>query len=153
MARSSVPGARPLAGDRLAIYAVLTLLAAFFLAPLVVVLLNSVRTLAEISRTSMIGWPEGFAIGNFALAWSGYCIAESCVGIRPYMLNSLEMVIPATIVSTLLGAINGYTLSLWRFRGDTLVFALVTLGVFLPDQMKLVPWALVLRDLHLSDTI
>jgi glucose/mannose transport system permease protein len=139
--------------ERVAIYGVLTLFAGFYLVPLMVVVLNSVRTLEEISRTSMIGWPEGFAIENFTKAWSQYCIAEACVGIQPYMINSIVMVVPATIISTMLGAINGYSLSLWRFRGDNLVFAVVTLGVFLPDQMKLVPWALVLRDLNLSNTV
>jgi glucose/mannose transport system permease protein len=138
---------------RWAIYAVLALFSAFFLVPLVVVLLNSVRTLPEIIQTSLIGWPQGFAIDNYAKAWSSYCIAEACVGIRPYMLNSILMAVPATLLSTLLGALNGYTLSLWRFPGDTLVFAVVTLGVFLPDQVKLIPWALVLRDVHLSNTI
>ena len=138
---------------RLAIYGVLILFACVYLVPLVVVVLNSVRTLQEISHTSVIGWPQGFAIGNFAKAWSSFCVAESCVGIRPYMINSIEMVIPATIISTLLGAINGYSLSLWRFRGDTFVFGILMLGVFLPDQMKLIPWALTLRDLDLSNTI
>ena len=153
MPAGDLAAAPRLSWDRVFVYGVLMLFAAFYLIPLVVVVLNSVRTLPEISRTSLMGWPEGFAIENFSKAWSGYCIAESCVGIRPYMINSIEMVIPTTIVSTMLGAINGYSLSLWRFRGDTLVFAIVTLGVFLPDQMKLVPWALVLRDLHLSNTL
>ena len=63
------------------------------------------------------------------------------------------MVIPATIISTVLGALTGYSMSLWRFRGDTIVFAIVIMGVFLPEQMKLIPWALVLRDLGLSNTI
>ena len=153
MADAFAPAERRAFIARVATYAVLALFAAFFLVPLVVVLLNSVRTLPEISRSSVIGWPQGFAIENYAKAWNSYCIAEACVGIRPYMLNSFLMVVPATILSTLLGALNGYTLSLWRFPGDTLVFAVITLGVFLPDQMKLVPWALVLRDLHLSNTI
>ena len=63
------------------------------------------------------------------------------------------MVIPATIVSTMLGALNGYSLSLWRFRGDKFVFGIMTLGVFLPEQMRLVPWVIVLRDLGLFNTI
>ena len=65
----------------------------------------------------------------------------------------MQMVIPATIVSTLLGALNGYSLSLWRFRGDNIVFGIMTLGVFLPEQMRLVPWVIVLRDLGLFNTI
>ncbi len=71
----------------------------------------------------------------------------------PYILNSLQLAVPATILSTLLGAVAGYSISLWRFRGDAVIFGLVTLGVFLPEQMRLIPWTIVLRDLGLSNTI
>jgi glucose/mannose transport system permease protein len=135
------------------IYAALTASALFFLAPLVVVLLNSVRTAQEIGVSSLIGWPSVLAWDNYVQAWSSYCIAQRCDGIRMYMGNSLAMVIPATIVSTALGALAGYSISLWRFRGDTVIFAVVIMGVFLPEQMKLIPWALVLRDLGLSNTV
>ena len=63
------------------------------------------------------------------------------------------MAVPATVISTLLGAVAGYAISLWRFRGDVWIFGLVTLGVFLPEQMKLLPWAIVLRDIGLTNTI
>ena len=69
------------------------------------------------------------------------------------MVNSLTLTIPATILSTFLGALAGYSISLWRFRGDQFVFGLVTLGIFLPEQMKLIPWVVVLRDLGLMNTI
>ncbi|HEY4893559.1 MAG TPA: hypothetical protein VII10_17735, partial [Reyranella sp.] len=87
------------------IYAALTASALFFLAPLAVVLLNSVRTAQEIGRGSLIGWPSVLAWDNYVQAWSSYCIAQRCDGIRMYMGNSLAMVIPATIVSTALGAL------------------------------------------------
>jgi glucose/mannose transport system permease protein len=118
-----------------------------------VVLLNSVRTAREIGLGSLIGWPSVFAWDNYVQAWSSYCIAQRCDGIRMYMGNSLAMVIPATILSTSLGVLAGYSISLWRFRGDTIIFAVVIMGVFLPEQMKLIPWALVLRDLGLSNTV
>ncbi len=137
----------------MAIHAVLVLLAVLYLVPLVVVLLNSVRNSQDILQTSVIGWPRHFDFSNFVRTWSSYCIAEHCTGIRSYFWNSVAMTIPATIMSTLLGALNGYSLALWRFRGDTLVFGIITLGVFLPEQMKLVPWVIVLRDLGLFNTI
>jgi glucose/mannose transport system permease protein len=135
------------------IYGVLLLCAGFFLVPLGVVLVNSVRTAQEIGQGSVIGLPRQLAWGNYEEAWSRYCIAQTCAGIRPYMMNSLMMAIPATILSTLLGALSGYAIALWRFRGDNLIFGVMTLGVFLPEQMKLVPWAIVLRDLGLTNTI
>jgi len=147
------PGRPRLGIARIAIHAVLVLFAVLYLVPLVVVVLNSVRNSQDILQTSVIGWPRRLDFSNFARTWSSYCIAEHCTGIQSYFLNSVLMTIPATIVSTLLGALNGYSLALWRFRGDTVVFGIITLGVFLPEQMKLVPWVIVLRDLGLFNTI
>ena len=138
---------------RVIIYAVLSVLAIAFLVPLGIVVLNSLRSTQEIAATSLIAWPRHLTLANYGQAWSQFCIAEHCWGIQPYMLNSLTLVIPATIFSTLLGALAGYSIALWRFRGDQVIFALVTLGVFLPEQMKLIPWVIVLRDLSLMNTI
>jgi glucose/mannose transport system permease protein len=141
------------AWPRIAIYAALIVLAGFFLAPLVVTVLTSVRSNAEMAQHSLIGWPQHLDFSNFAVAWGSFCIAEHCDGIAPFMLNSAMMAIPATIASTLLGAVSGYAVALWRFRGDTIMFGLVTLGVFLPEQMRLIPWTIVLRDTGLSNNI
>jgi glucose/mannose transport system permease protein len=138
---------------RVIVYAVLIVLALLFLVPLGVVVVNSLRSSREIAATSLIGWPSHLIFSNYAQAWNKFCMAEHCWGIEPYMLNSLTLAIPATIVSTLLGALAGYSISLWRFRGDQFVFGVVTLGIFLPEQMKLIPWVVVLRDLSLMNTI
>jgi glucose/mannose transport system permease protein len=144
---------RSFAPSRALIYLIVTLFAAAYLAPLVVVVLNSLRTNEEIAQSSMIGWPEHWAFGNYAMAWSGFCVAETCTGIRPYMLNSALITIPATVFSTLLGAVAGYAVSLWRFRGDVWIYGIVTLGLFLPQQMRLLPWTIVLRDIGLINTL
>jgi glucose/mannose transport system permease protein len=135
------------------IYVVVWLVAAAYLVPLVVVVLNSLRSAEEIAQTSMIGWPQQWAWSNYATAWSKFCINQTCAGIRPYMLNSVLITVPATILSTLLGAIAGYAISLWRFRGDRWIFGVVTLGLFLPQQMRLLPWTIVLRELGLTNTL
>jgi glucose/mannose transport system permease protein len=135
------------------IYPILIAFAAFYLTPMVVVVLNSLRSFEEITQTSVLGFPQTFRWNNWAEAWGGYCIGGICAGISPYMWNSLVMTLPATILSTLLGALNGYVLSLWRFKGSNLLFGIITFGVFLPAQMKLVPWAITLRQLDLSNTV
>jgi glucose/mannose transport system permease protein len=139
--------------SRMLIYFVVSLIAATYLVPLLVVVLNSLRTAEEIAQTSMIGWPKQWAWGNYVVAWGDFCVAQTCAGIRPYMLNSALVTIPATIVSTLLGAVAGYAVSLWRFRGDRWIYGVVTLGIFLPQQMRLLPWTIVLRDLGLTNTL
>jgi glucose/mannose transport system permease protein len=141
------------APNRMLVYLVVSLIAAAYLVPLLVVVLNSLRTAEEIAQTSMIGWPKQWAWGNYVVAWGDFCIAQTCAGIRPYMLNSALVTVPATIVSTLLGAVAGYAVSLWRFRGDRWIYGVVTLGIFLPQQMRLLPWTIVLRDLGLTNTL
>jgi glucose/mannose transport system permease protein len=138
---------------RALIYVTLGLIAFAYLIPLVVVVLNSLRTAEEIAQTSMIGWPQRWAWHNYAVAWNQFCVAQSCLGIRPYMLNSALVTLPATILSTLLGAVAGYAVSLWRFPGDRWIYGIVTLGLFLPQQMRLLPWTIVLRDLGLTNTL
>jgi glucose/mannose transport system permease protein len=138
---------------RTLIYLAVSLIAAAYLVPFVVVVLNSLRTAEEIAQTSMIGWPKQWAWSNYVTAWADFCVAQTCAGIRPYMLNSALVTIPATIVSTLLGSVAGYAVSLWRFRGDRWIYGVVTLGIFLPQQMRLLPWTIVLRDMGLTNTL
>ena len=135
------------------IYLVVSLVAVAWLVPLIVVVLNSLRSNEEIAQTSMIGWPQHWAFAYYLTAWSYFCVAQTCAGIRPYMLNSALVTIPATIFSTLLGAVAGYAVSLWRFRGDQWIYGIVTLGIFLPQQMRLLPWTIVLRDTGLMNTL
>ncbi len=135
------------------IYVLLFGLAAFFLTPLVVVVLTSLRPNEEMAQHALIGWPRAMTLANYGMAWNRFCIAERCVGVAPYLVNSLLMTVPATLISTLLGAVAGFSIALWRFRGDGVIFALVTLGVFLPEQMRLIPWVIVLRDIGLSNTL
>jgi glucose/mannose transport system permease protein len=138
---------------RILIYLVVSLIAAAYLVPFVVVVLNSLRTAEEIAQTSMIGWPKQWAWSNYVTAWADFCVAQTCAGIRPYMLNSALVTVPATIASTLLGSVAGYAVSLWRFRGDRWIYGVVTLGIFLPQQMRLLPWTIVLRDMGLTNTL
>ncbi len=77
--------------SRRQIYAALLGLAAFFLAPLVIVVLTSLRSNQETARGSLIAWPSAFTLENFSAGWSHFCIAERCTGVRPYIVNSLLM--------------------------------------------------------------
>ena len=135
------------------IYVILVAFAVYYLLPLVVIILNSFRELEEITANGLIGLPQSFSLEFWPKAWSTMCVGGTCQGIAPNFYNSLWMTIPATIISTILGAINGYVLSMWRFRGADVIFACITIGVFLPAQMSLLPWAFVLGKLGLTNTI
>lgn len=121
--------------------------------PLAIVVLNSFRGLPEIQRAGLIGWPHSFSLQYWGEAWTSFCVGGTCRGIAPFFINSLLMALPATAISTAIGAVNGYVLSMWRFRGSEVLFGMMTLGVFLPGQMTLLPWAWTLGTLGLSNTI
>jgi glucose/mannose transport system permease protein len=127
--------------------------ALLYLLPLFVVLANSFRPLPEITQYGLIWWPQNLRLGAWGEAWSTMCVAGTCAGIQRNFYNSLLMTIPATVISTLLGALNGYILSKWRFRGSEVLFACMTLGVFMPPQIALLPWAYILGKLSLSNSV
>ena len=141
------------AAQRVAIYGFLGLFALIYLLPLFVVVANSFRELPEIARNGLIAVPHSLSFKAWPQAWAHYCVAGTCEGIQRNFYNSLIMTIPATVISTLLGAINGYVLSKWRFPGSETLFACMTLGVFMPGQIALLPWAFILGHLGLSNSI
>jgi glucose/mannose transport system permease protein len=121
------------------VYLLLGLFAAYYLLPLIVVFFNSFRDLPEIAQNGLIAFPRSFNFHAWGDAWSTFCVGGTCEGIQRNFYNSLRMTIPATIISTAIGAINGYILSKWRFRGSDFLFAAMTLGVFMPGQIALMP--------------
>ncbi|EYD77230.1 ABC-type sugar transport system, permease component [Rubellimicrobium mesophilum DSM 19309] len=135
------------------VYVLLTLFAAFYLIPILIVLLNSFRELPEINRTGFFAIPRSFSVQPWNEALNTFCVVGTCEGIRPFFLNSILMAVPATAISTAIGLVNGYILSMWRFRGSEWLFGFITLGVFLPAQMTLLPWAYILGNAGLTNTI
>jgi glucose/mannose transport system permease protein len=134
------------------VYTVLVLFAAYYLMPLVVVILNSFRDLPEIAQNGLIAWPRSFNPKGWYEAWDTYCVGGTCAGVKGNFYNSLRMTIPATIISTAIGALNGYILSKWRFPGSEWIFGAMTLGVFMPGQISLLPWAYILGTLGLTNS-
>jgi glucose/mannose transport system permease protein len=137
---------------KLIVYALLGLFALCYMLPLCIVVLNSFRDLSDITRNGLIGLPHSFSLNYWSLAWNKFCVGGTCEGIEPFFFNSVAMVVPATIISTAVGSINGYILSKWRFTGSEILFGLMTLGVFMPGQMVLLPWARVLGWLGLTNS-
>jgi glucose/mannose transport system permease protein len=137
---------------KIGVYAVLVLFAAYYLLPLVVVILNSFREVPEIMTNGLIAWPQSFQIDGWLEAWGTYCVGGTCEGMKRNFYNSLKMTIPATIISTAIGAINGYILSKWKFKGSEILFTCMLLGVFMPGQIALMPWAFTLGKLGLTNS-
>ena len=149
----AVPGRWRQGRARVGIYVVLTAFALYYLIPFAVVVLNSFRDLDDIARNGLLSFPASFSLAHWSVVWNSYCVSGGCHGIAPFFYNSLKIAIPATLISTMLGAVNGYVLSKWRFRGSEALFLLITLGVFMPGQIVLLPWAITLGRLGLTNTI
>lgn len=137
---------------RALIYTILLIFAVFYLLPLFVMLVNSLKTLDEIRQGNMLAFPEAFTFEPWIQAWGEAQIGVEPTGLKPYFINSLVMVIPAVIISTLLGAINGYVLTKWQFRGHRVVFGLMLFSCFIPFQIVLIPMARILGMLDLAGT-
>jgi glucose/mannose transport system permease protein len=145
--------ARKRALSRAAIYGFLALFALVYLMPLCVVILNSFRTNPEISAKGLIAWPDMLRVDAWPNAWGTYCLNGRCEGMAQNFWNSVYMTIPATFISTLLGMLNGYILSKWRFRGSDALFTFMMFGVFMPAQLALMPWAYILGTTGLNKTM
>ncbi len=134
------------------VYIVLILSAIYYLLPLYVMVVNSVKPLTEIQQGNMLALPHELTFAPWGSAWSSAQIGVQPTGLRPYFLNSVLMVVPAVFLSTLAGALNGYVLTKWRFAGDNIVFTLLLLSCFIPFQIVLIPSARILGLLGLAGT-
>ena len=135
------------------IYATLLLAALFFLAPLYVMLVTSFKDAQEIRDGNLLSLPHALNLDAWRQAWSGACTGTDCRGLMPYFTNSVVMAIPAVLIATAWGAINGYVLSLWKFRGAEVLFGCMLFGVFMPFQVVLLPMSQVLGWLGISSSI
>jgi glucose/mannose transport system permease protein len=140
-------------GTRFVIYTVLVVFCLYYLLPLYVMLTNSLKPLSEIQAGGMMALPGDWTWAPWASAWSTAQIGVQPTGLSPYFLNSILMVVPAVALSTVLGALNGYVLTKWRFRFDTIVFGLLLFGCFIPFQMVLIPMARILGLMGLAGTV
>jgi glucose/mannose transport system permease protein len=142
---------REIAG-RLLIYGVLLFFVLYFLLPLLVMVITSIKSMDEIRTGNLISLPRHPTIEPWIKAWSYATIGVTNEGIKGFFWNSIRMVIPAVLISTLIGALNGYVLSKWRFRGSDTFFAMLLLGCFIPFQVILLPMARTLGFLGLAES-
>lgn len=138
---------------RALIYGSLGLGALLFLAPLYVMVITSLKDAEQIRAGNLLAWPTSLNWESWTLAWSTACTGAQCSGLQPYFWNSVLMAVPAVLLSTAWGAINGYVLSLWKFKGSDTLFALLLFGVFMPFQVVLLPMSQVLGWLGLSSSV
>ncbi|MEM5326941.1 carbohydrate ABC transporter permease [Paraburkholderia sp. JHI2823] len=139
--------------SRVVIYAALILFALYFLFPLYVMLSTSFKSLDQIHTGTMLSLPTSPTFAPWVKAWSEACTGVRCDGMQPFFMNSVKMVIPAVLISSIIGAFNGYVLTHWRFRGADALFTMLLVGCFIPFQAILLPMARLQGYFGLSNTI
>jgi glucose/mannose transport system permease protein len=122
------------------LYIPLTALSIFFLLPVYVMLITGFKGFDEISLKTMWDLPRGLHFDNYVVAFNH---------LSPYFWNSLNMVFPAALISSILGSLNGYVLSKWKFPGSNIIFPLILFGLFIPYQSILIPLVEFMRRVNL----
>ena len=138
---------------RALIYISLTLLALYFLLPLFVMIITSLKDLDEIKSNHLLSLPSSLNFSAYIKAWGSARIGASEAGISPYFMNSILITVPAVLISSALGAINGYVFSKCRFPGSEIFFSMLLFGCFIPFQVILLPMSVTLGALGLSQSI
>ncbi len=126
------------------IFSILLLIALFYLMPVYIMVINGLKDKSYVSLSTMWHLPHNLSGGGFGEAFDR---------LRPNLWNSVRMVFPATIFSSLIGSVNGYLLSKWKFRGSDLLFTLLLFGMFIPYQSILIPLIRSLQQIHLYGTV
>ena len=138
---------------RIALYVSLIILAFAFVMPIYVMVVNSIKPLDEIRTGNLLDLPIAWTVEPWRMAWSEAQIGVQATGLKPYFINSFLLVIPAVILSTMIGALNGYILTQFKFRFADTLFALMLFSVFIPFQIVLIPMAKTLGILGLAGTV
>jgi glucose/mannose transport system permease protein len=125
---------------KLWLYVPLVLAAIFYLTPMYVMLATGFKSFDQVSLRTMWELPSGLSLDNFEAAWEA---------LAPNVWSSFSFVVPAAIISAMLGSLNGFVLAKWKFKGANVIFPLILFGMFIPYQAVLIPLVEFIRSINL----
>jgi len=131
------------------LYGTLFVVAVYYLIPLYVMLVTSVKGMPEIRLGNIFSPPVEVTFEPWVKAWAQACTGLNCDGLSRGFWNSVKITIPSVFVSIAIASINGYALANWRFKGANLFFTILIFGAFIPYQIMIYPLVILLRDLGL----
>lgn len=131
------------------IYGFLIVAAIYWLVPLYVMVVTSLKGLPEIRLGNIFAPPLEVTFEPWAKAWDSACTGLYCEGLKVGFWNSVKILIPSTLISILIASVNGYALSFWRFKGSEVFFTILIFGAFIPYQVMIYPLVILLRELSL----
>ncbi len=150
------PSGRPprrLTIGRVALYAILIAAAIFFLIPAYVMIMTSIKPMDEIRVGDMLSLPQNPTFEPWIIAWSSSCSGLVCDGLAPGFFNSIKITVLGVFFAVLAGAVTGYAMSFWKFRGSDVVFAILIFGAFVPYQILIYPLARIYSSVGLYGSL
>ncbi|WP_196259343.1 carbohydrate ABC transporter permease [Pelagibacterium limicola] len=144
---------RRLSPRNVIIYGTLTILALYYLLPLYVMVVTSLKGMPEIRMGNIFAPPVELTFEPWIQAWAHTCTGLSCDGLSRGFFNSVKITIPSVIVSIAVASVNGYALANWRFKGADIFFTILIIGAFIPYQVMIYPMVILLREMGLYGSL
>ncbi len=135
------------------LYGTLILVSVYYLLPLYVMIVTSLKGMPEIRMGNVFGPPLEVTFEPWVKAWSQACTGINCDGLSRGFGNSVRILIPSIVLSIAIASVNGYALSNWKFKGSEVFFTILIIGAFIPYQTMLYPIVILLRELGLMGSI
>ena len=149
-------GAKPrrtLSGRNIMLYGTLLVAALYYLLPLYVMVVTSMKGMPEIRLGNIFSPPLDITFEPWAKAWASACTGLNCDGLSRGFWNSVRITIPSTLISILVASVNGYALANWKFKGADVFFTILIVGAFIPYQVMIYPIVIVLREMGIYGTL
>ncbi len=153
---SGPKGAKPrpmLSRRNIFIYGTLIFVAAYYLIPLYVMVVTSLKGMPEIRLGNIFAPPVEITFEPWVKAWATACTGLNCDGLSRGFWNSVRITVPSVIFSIAVASVNGYALANWRFKGADTFFTILIVGAFIPYQVMIYPIVILLREMGLYGTL
>lgn len=131
------------------LYGVLVTAALYYMVPLYVMVMTSIKTMPEIRLGNIFSMPVEVTFQPWVKAWSQSCTGLNCDGLQRGFWNSVWITVPSTLISIAVASVNGYALANWKFKGSNVFFTILIFGAFIPYQVMIYPLVLILAQLGL----
>ncbi len=128
------------------IYGTLFVVSIYYLLPLYVMVVTSLKGMPEIRLGNVFAPPVEVTFEPWVKAWSEACTGINCDGLSRGFWNSVQILIPSVLISIAIASVNGYALANWRFKGADLFFTILIFGAFIPYQIMIYPIVILLRE-------
>ncbi len=156
ISRDQPQGARPrrtLSRRNIILYGTLIVIALYYLLPLYVMVVTSLKGMPEIRLGNIFSPPVEITFQPWVKAWQEACTGLNCDGLSRGFWNSVRITVPSVVLSIAIASVNGYSLANWRFKGSETFFAILIFGAFIPYQVMLYPLVIILREIGLYGTL